>query len=204
MLGETTRDRLATSAGAQIGDAVLLTKGYPLEGSAIMARERAAQLADQGFAPSDVARWQGLLFDPGISVVKDAAVLQQAVEVHAMHDPTEGGVATGLRELAGASNVGLRLHVERLPLLPEGRVLCDAFGLDPLGVIASGALLATVPAEQAAKAVQACHSEGIACYDIGRVISPDDGLLLYGQDATRQLPSFTRDEIVKLFEADGA
>ena len=204
MLGETTRDRLVTSAGAQVGDAVLLTKGYPLEGSAIIARERAAQLADQGFAARDIDRWQGLLFDPGISVVRDAAVLQRAAEVHAMHDPTEGGVATGLRELAGASNAGLRLQADQLPLLPEGGVLCDAFGLDPLGVIASGALLATVPAAQAANAIQACKAAGIACHDVGRVVLPDDGLLLCSQGATRQLPSFTRDEIVKLFEADGA
>jgi hydrogenase maturation factor len=203
MLGETTRQALVTSAGAQVGDAVLLTKGYPLEGSAIIARERAAQLATQGFAADDVARWQGLLFDPGISVVRDAAVLQQAVEVHAMHDPTEGGVATGLRELAGASSVGLRLQAERLPLLPEGRALCSAFGLDPLGVIASGALLATVPAAQAARAVQACGAAGIVCYDIGRVVTPDEGLFLCSQEATRQLPSFARDEIVKLFEAEG-
>ena len=203
MLGETTRQALVTSAGAQVGDAVLLTKGYPLEGSAIIARERAAQLAAQGFAASDIARWQGLLFDPGISVVRDAAVLQQAVEVHAMHDPTEGGVATGLRELANASNVGLRLQADQLPLLPEGRILCDAFGLDPLGVIASGALLATVPAVQAANAIQACNAAGIACYDIGRVVTPGEGLLLCSQDATQQLPSFARDEVVKLFEAEG-
>ena len=203
MLGETTREALVTSAGAQIGDAVLLTKGYPLEGSAIIARERATQLAAQGFAASDIARWQGLLFDPGISVVRDAAVLQQAVEVHAMHDPTEGGVATGLRELAGASNVGLRLQADRLPLLPEGHVLCGAFGLDPLGVIASGALVAAVPSVQAAKAIEACNAAGIACYDIGRVVTPDDGLLLCSQRATRQLPSFERDEIVKLFETEG-
>lgn len=204
MLGETTHEALVTSAGAQVGDAVLLTKGYPLEGSAIIARERASELADRGFAANDVARWQGLLFDPGISVVRDAAVLQQAVEVHAMHDPTEGGVATGLRELAGASNVGLRLQADHLPLLPEGRVLCDAFGLDPLGVIASGALVATVPAAQAAKAIQACNAAGIACYDIGRVVTPDEGLLLRSQDAARQLPSFERDEIVMLFETEGA
>lgn len=203
MLGETTPQGLVTSAGARVGDAVLLTKGYPLEGSAIIARERAAQLAAQGFAPGDVARWQGLLFDPGISVVRDAAVLQRAVEVHALHDPTEGGVATGLRELASASNVGLRLQAERLPLLPEGRVLCDTFGLDPLGVIASGALLATVPAAQASIAVQACHAAGMACRDIGRVVAPDEGLLLCSQDGARQLPSFARDEIVKLFEAEG-
>jgi hydrogenase maturation factor len=204
MLGETTRAALVTSAGAQVGDAVLLTKGYPLEGSAIIARERAAQLAEQGFEAGDVARWQGLLFDPGISVVRDAAVLQQAVEVHAMHDPTEGGVATGLRELAGASNVGMHLQAEQLPLLPEGRMLCDAFGLDPLGVIASGALLTTVPAAQAAGAIRACNAARIACYDIGRVVPPGAGLLLSGQDTARQLPNFTRDEIVKLFEAEGS
>ena len=134
MLGETTRDRLATSAGAQIGDAVLLTKGYPLEGSAIMARERAAQLADQGFAARDVDRWQGLLFDPGISVVRDAAVLQQAAEVHAMHDPTEGGMATGPAGVgrrvqrraapacrAAAAAAGRPLVVRRLRARPTGR-----------------------------------------------------------------------------------
>lgn len=204
MLGETTRQELATSAGVQVGDAVLLTKGYPLEGSAIIARERAAQLAGQGFAAGDIARWQRLLFEPGISVVRDAAVLRQAVEVHAMHDPTEGGVATGLRELANASNVGLRLQAEQLPLLPGGDALCTAFGLDPLGVIASGALLATVPEAQAIKAIQACDTAGIACYDIGRVVTPEEGLLLCSQDATQQLPGFARDEIVHLFETHGA
>ena len=201
MLGEATRQGLVTSAGAQVGDAVLLTKGYPLEGVAIMARERAAQLTAQGFAARDVARWQGLLFDPGISVVRDAAVLRQAVDVHALHDPTEGGVATGLRELAGASGVGLRLQADALPLLPEGRVLCDTFGLDPLGTIASGALLAAVPPDQAAEAVRACTADGISCTDIGRVVAADAGLFLSGRDSERHLPVFPRDEIVKLFEA---
>ena len=201
MLGETTRQGLVTSAGAQVGDAVLLTKGYPLEGSAIIARERATQLADQGFPTGDITYWQGLLFHPGISVVRDAELLRQAVEVHAMHDPTEGGVATALREMAGASNTGLRLQADQMPLLPEGRLLCNTFGLDPLGTIASGALLATVPAEQAARAIEACHAEGLACYDIGRVVPADEGLLLCGQGTARHLPVFARDEIVKLFES---
>ena len=203
MLGETTRHGLVTSAGAQLGDAVLLTKGYPLEGAAIIARERAAYLANKGLHTAEIARWQGLLFDPGISVVRDAAVLRQAVEVHALHDPTEGGVATGLRELASASNVGLRLQKDKLPLLPEGRLLCSTFGLDPLGTIASGALLATVPASQVVEAILACTSEGIACYDVGRVVPADQGLLVCAQETTEHLPVFTRDEIVKLFEADG-
>src|SRR6266545_2762507 len=67
-----------------------------------------------------------------------------AARVHAMHDPTEGGLATACWELAQAAGVGLRVDRERVPVLPEGRRLCEAFGLDPLGTIASGSLLLTV------------------------------------------------------------
>lgn len=203
MLGETSPQGLVTSSGAQVGDAILLTKGYPLEGSAIIARERAAQLTSRGFSASEIARWQRLLFDPGISVVQDAAVLQRAVDVHAMHDPTEGGVATGLREIAGASGVGMRLQGSQLPLLPEGRVLCDAFGLDPLGTIASGALLAAVPASQSTEAIRACHDKGLACHEIGRTVPPDQDLSIWGHNTQQLLPRFERDEIVKLFETEG-
>ena len=99
-------------------------------------------------AQAEIAVWQNYLFSPGISVVRDAHVLQDAVEVHAMHDPTEGGVATALHELAHASGVGVRIEAARLPLLDAGAQLCARFGLDPLGVIASGALLAVVPSTQ--------------------------------------------------------
>src|SRR5262249_57995540 len=122
--------------------------GLPVEGVSIMARERATQLAAQGHAARDIVQWQQFLYAPGISVVRDALVLQQAVEVHAMHDPTEGGVATGLWELAQAAGVGLHISAEQLPVLPEGAILCEAFGLDPLGTIASRSLLAPVPPVQ--------------------------------------------------------
>src|SRR5919108_857271 len=178
MLGEVTREQLVTSASVQVGDAILLTKGFPVEGVSIIARECTAQLASQGHAPEDIARWQQFLFRPGISVVKEAQVLQQAVEVHAMHDPTEGGVATGLRELAQASGVGLRISADQLPVLPEGALLCEAFGLDPLGTIASGTLLVTVPASQADQAIAACAAAGIACYCIGTVVANPTDLLL--------------------------
>ncbi len=199
MLGEVARQRLITSAGAQVGDAVLLTKGFPLEGTAIIARERAAQLADRGCAPQEITRWQQLLFTPGISIVKDAQILLETVEVHAMHDPTEGGVATGLWELAQASDVGLHIVAAKLPVLPEGAFLCQMFGLDPLGTIASGALLATVPATQAAQAIAACRQAGIACAHIGTVVAKAQGLLVDTGTEVRPLPTFPRDEIVKIF-----
>ena len=77
-------------------------------------------------------------------MVPEARAACGAARVHAMHDPTEGGVATACWELAQAADVGLRVDRERIPVLREGRVLCEAFGLDPLGTIASGSLLLAV------------------------------------------------------------
>lgn len=199
MLGEVSRDRLVTSAGAQVGDTILLTKGFPIEGISIMARERAAQLQAQGVSQTDIATWQHYLFSPGISVVRDAQVLQDAVPVHAMHDPTEGGVATGLHELAHAAGVGVYIDTDQLPLLDAGAHLCAQLGLDPLGTIASGALLAAVPAAQTAKAIAACRAAHIDCYAIGTVVDASRGRQLNSPSGDRPLPIFTSDEIVKLF-----
>jgi hydrogenase maturation factor len=200
MLGEVAREQLVTSAGARVGDAILLTKGFPVEGIAIIARECAAQLAARGYSPDDITRWQQFLFTPGISVVRDAAILRQAAEVHAMHDPTEGGVATGLWEIAQASGVGMQIRADRLPVFAEGTRLCEAFGLSPLGTIASGALIATVPATQAERAIDACTTAGIACYHIGTVVADIDEFSLYTATEKRPIPTFTRDEILKIFQ----
>jgi hydrogenase maturation factor len=202
MLGEVSRDRLVTSAGTQAGDAILLTKGMPLEGISIIARERADALIARGHSQAEIERWQNYLFAPGISVVKDAQVLQQAVEVHAMHDPTEGGVATGLHELAEASGVGLHIFADPLPILDAGQQLCAAFGLDPLGTIASGALLAAVPAIQADAARAACAAAGIACFHIGTAVERAAERLLLGHSGAHPLPTFSRDEIVNLLQAE--
>jgi hydrogenase maturation factor len=117
-----------------------------------------------------------------------------------MHDPTEGGVATGLRELAQASGVGLRIRADQLPLLPEGALLCKAFGLDPLGTIASGALLVAVPATHVECAIGACTEAGIACYCIGTAVADTNELILYTGTQARPLPTFSRDEILTIFQ----
>ncbi|MCZ6872335.1 MAG: AIR synthase family protein [bacterium] len=199
MLGEVDPARLLTSAGVQVGDAIVLTKGIPLEGIAIMARECAAKLEGLGHTSDDIRRWQAFLFTPGISVVKDAEILLQAADVHAMHDPTEGGVATGIWELAEASGVGVRIDAQRLPLLDDGLLLCQSFGLDPLGTIASGALLAAIPAHQVEQAIAACTEAGIDCYHIGDVVADSTERLISSETGWRPLPTFAQDEIVKIF-----
>jgi hydrogenase expression/formation protein HypE len=169
-----------------------------------MARECATRLAAQGYSPYDITRLQQFLFTPGISVVREAAILRQTVDVHAMHDPTEGGIATGLWELAEASGVGLHIMAEQLPLLEEGAALCQAFGLNPLGTIASGALLAAVPAEQAEQAIAACRRAGVACTRIGTVVAEPSERYLHTPSGRRPLPTFPQDEIVKLFHTTTA
>jgi hydrogenase expression/formation protein HypE len=199
MLGEVEKDRLVTTGGARPGDTLLLTKGVPLEGAAIVARERAAEAGRRGVAADVVKRAQDFLRRPGISVVPEARAACAAARVHAMHDPTEGGVATACWELAQAANVGLRVDRERVPVLREGRVLCEAFGLDPLGMIASGSLLLAVDPGDAEGVIAACRGAGVDCAAIGRVTDASQGVSLVTGGHARPMPTFPQDEITRIF-----
>lgn len=196
MLGETTPDRLVTAAGAQPGDAVLLTKAVGLEGTAILAREKGNELADLPANLLAVAR--GYLHAPGISVVRDAALAQAHGQVHAMHDPTEGGVATGLREVAEASGVGLVIDGEALPMEAPTLALCQRFGLDPLGLISSGALIICLPEIDVAAVTVALQGAGIRASQIGRVVPVEEGVTLRRGSQVAPLPLFDRDELTRV------
>ena len=126
MLGEVARPRLVSKANLQVGDQVLLTQGVAIEGTALLAREKGGEL--RGRVPDDlIERAERFLFDPGISVVEAALTATDAGHVTGMHDPTEGGLVTGLCELATASDKGLRVYGERVPIFPETGALCEPF-----------------------------------------------------------------------------
>ena len=199
MLGEVAKDRLVTTRGARVGDSLLLTKGIPLEGAAIIAREKEAELVRRGVPGALIERARNFLHRPGISVVPEALLAVELAPVHSMHDPTEGGVATALRELAQASDVGLRVERERIPLLPEGERLCRELGLDPLGTIASGSLLLAMAPADAAVVLHALAREGIDCAFVGQVVPEREGVTLVEGGRSRPMPVFAQDEITKLF-----
>ena len=203
MLGEVAKDKLVTTGGARVGDAVVLTKGVPLEGAAIIAREREAELLARGVRPAVVRRAKAFLRTPGLSVLPEVEIACELAAVHAMHDPTEGGVATALHELADAAGVGLRIDRDRLTILPEGRELCAAFGLDPLGTIASGALLLTLAPADAGIVIHALARESIDSHFIGQVVPREQGVVLVQGSRQEPLPVFAQDEIAKLFAAPG-
>jgi hydrogenase maturation factor len=197
MLGEVARERLVTTGGARAGDALLLTKGVPLEGTSIIARARAEELRRRGYDEPFLARARGYL--DRLSVLPEARLATELADVHAMHDPTEGGVATALWELAEAAGVGLAVEAERIPVVTEGRTLCAEFGLDPLGTIASGALLIALPPAAAGTVLDGCARAGIDCAFIGRVVPRRAGVTLVRAGRAGPLPQFARDEIARLF-----
>jgi hydrogenase expression/formation protein HypE len=199
MLGEVLPERLITTAGARPGDAVMLVKPVPIEGTALIALERAGALRERGYSEEFIVRAQRLLHDPGISVVEPALLAAASAPVHAMHDPTEGGVATGLLEIARAAGVGLTVHLDAIPLLPESEKLCREFGLDPLGTLASGALLLTVEDRDAGKLAQALAAAGYPSAVIGQV-TPFAGEMVALRAGDRvPWPEFAADEVTAIF-----
>ena len=199
MVGEAERDELVRSDGARPGDRLLLTKAIPVEATSILARERRQELLARGWSAVALDEAAAVLHDPGISIVPEARLAVSLRAATAMHDPTEGGLATGLRELAGASGVGLRVYADRIPVDPRGAALCAAFGLDPLGAIASGSLLLTSPPERASALLAAYAQEGIRCAEIGEVVPATEGLVLSDGGREREMPVFARDEIARLW-----
>ena len=203
LLGEVNKDRVVFTSGAKPGDSIVLTKGIALEGTSILAREAGEALEAAGVAASVIERSRNLLFDPGISVVKDAYIVLEAGGVHAMHDPTEGGLATGLMEMASAAEVGLTVDLERVPVLPETAAVCEALGLEPMGLIASGALLAAVAPEDVPKLLRTLEAEGVPAWEIGAFTEPEYGQVLRTADGVQPLPTFSRDELARYFSGAG-
>lgn len=199
MLGEVGKDELVVGDGAQVGDRLLLTKGVAVEGTSIIARELGNELRARGVDREMIGRAAGFLHDPGIGVLREARIAVGVGAVHAMHDPTEGGLATGLHELAIASGVGLAIDEAAIPILPETESLCALLGLEPLGLIASGSLLIAADPADADAIAGAIRAEGIACAEIGAVVPAEEGIRIGRDGAWRDLPRYDQDEIAKVF-----
>ncbi len=199
MMGEVKKETLITTAGAEPGDVILLSKGICIEGTSVIAREMERDLSSRGVSRDLVERAQRFLFEPGIGVVEEARLACRAGGVHAMHDPTEGGLANGLHELAMAAGVAVEVEIDRIPIYEESRVLCEAFELNPMGVIASGALLITASPPDAEKILDRAVRHGVAMNRIGRVKGRGNpSVTMIASHGDAPLPYFDRDEVVKI------
>ncbi len=198
MLGEVERNQLITPDGVKAGDVLVLTKGIPLEAVSIMARERKEELV-KVFGKERVETASKFLYEPGISVVKDARIACQAVSVHAMHDPTEGGLATAVNEISQAAGLDVLLDGDAIPVLEEGRLFCKHFDMDPLGSFASGALLICVDPSEADQLLVALKDEGLAAEVIGEMRIGKGQVMIRRGGREEPIRIFNMDEIGKIF-----
>lgn len=200
MLGEAPAGRMITSAGVQPGDRILFV-GMAVEGTAVLATAARAELLAAGVTEDELAAARALLHDPGISVVRAARVLTDAVPVHAMHDATEGGIATAIQELANASGVGVLLDRSALPFVELTTTICAALGLDPLGLLASGCLIAAVTAADTATAVAAVRAAGLRVSLGGSATTDVRALRMHNAGGVpADMPTFARDEMARWLE----
>ena len=198
MLGEAEPGPLPVPERILPGDEILLTKGIAIEGTALIAREKKG--LEKTFGANWLRKSRAFLKNPGISVVREARIAMRSGGVQAMHDPTEGGLATGLRELAQAADVGLLVEKEKIPVFPETEILCRELALDPLGLIASGALLIAAPPREAGSIKNALRREGLAVEAIGKAWEKEKGIKILTGGQIQDLPVFPRDEIARFFE----
>jgi hydrogenase maturation factor len=182
-MGLTEQNHYVTAQRAQAGNRLILTKSMGLEGTAILATDRRETLVDQLGTP--LVKRAEAFFDH-ISVVPEALLAFRTGHVTAMHDPTEGGVAGGLHELANASNVGVKVYEDRIRIAEETSKICRHFDLDPLQLIASGSLLIAVEHDHADTVVHVLEQRGIAAAVIGYLVPTPDTRLIQRRDGTSE------------------
>jgi hydrogenase maturation factor len=179
-----------------------------VEGTGLIAREFAERLLAAGMSASEIENCAGFL--DRIGILEEARIARSFSGVTAMHDVTEGGLATAVRELGAAGGRRLRLHLDRIPVFPETRRICEILGIDLLGLIGSGSLLIAVGPADAQALGEAITAAGVGVTDIGEVLGevlaedPRDGrreepvVEAFRNGVPAILPWFDRDEVSRL------
>jgi hydrogenase expression/formation protein HypE len=197
MLGEVERDHLKPTSEARLGDDLIMTKSSAIEATAIIALEKEKELSEY-LENAFLMRAKNYLYDPGISVIKEASVVSSIKGVHALHDPTEGGIVTGIFEMATASGLGVEVYHDKIPISVETRKLCEAYHIDPLGTFASGSLLIAVSPLVSENVIRRLATAGIMAARIGVMMPQEGGLRLISNGEIRPLPVYHQDELSKI------
>jgi hydrogenase maturation factor len=180
-MGVADRGRYVTARGVKTGNVLILTKSVGIEGTAILATDRRIQL-ERKMGSSTLEKAES--FFNQISIVKEAILAFQTGHVTAMHDPTEGGVAGGIHELADASNVGFKVYEDNISIAEETLKICKFFQIDPFQLIASGSLLIAVEKDYANSVVRLLKKNKIAAAVIGEILSSPEKRLVIRKDGS--------------------
>lgn len=185
-------DRYIPTGGVRPGDKLILTKGAGIEATGILATDFRSEL--EGKVPDEVLK-KGADKLNQLSVLPEGLLLNEFAT--AMHDPTEGGVLAGLFEMASASGLALEVDREAIVVNSDTQRICEAAGVDPLKVFGSGALIASVPAEEVQEALELVRNRGIKASVIGEARASDVTGLKVGRETVEET---IRDQLYELWD----
>ncbi|MFO7716571.1 AIR synthase-related protein [Desulfosarcina sp.] len=197
MAGTIARKDLIRKRRMAPGDRVLVTKGVAVEGTAIIAAEFRGLLLEKGMTAAEIDDCSR--FQNRISILPEARIAWTVGGVSALHDVTEGGIATALAELSQAGARGLRIRRDALPVYPQTRRMGELLGIDPLGLIGSGSLLICCRPDRTDRLLRAMAQAGIVITEIGVVTAAGPGIDALENDQPAAWPHFDVDEITRLF-----
>jgi hydrogenase expression/formation protein HypE len=184
--------------GAHVGDHIFVTKGVALEGTAILAYDFADVARRLGLSKQDLNEARQFMNE--VSVIPEALILAEQGAT-AMHDVTRGGLLETLLEIAQRSEVGLQVDASRIPIHPVVSHFAEAFQFEPLKMISSGTLVATIPPEQVEAASRSLIEKGISFADVGQAIKGSGvQIVTNGQVAHYQEIHCEADELAHMWE----
>jgi len=198
LIGTVDKEKLITPSGVKIGDKVFLTKEIAIETVSILSNDFSDRFSNH-LPEQDLKKAQSYLYNPGISIYKEARLLRDGFGVSAMHDPTEGGLAAAFWELSIASNKTLLVNLDKVPISELTRKICSLFSINPLNSISSGALLFTAKTENSKAIIDTLEKNQIPVFEIGYVTGDGIGVFNADQSPPVSIPRPERDEITKIF-----
>lgn len=194
-------DGLVRVEGVREGDAILMSKYAGIEGTAVLTSDFRHVLKSRGLSEEVLDLGERMIDE--VSVVEEAGLLSTANLVNAMHDPTEGGVLGGLAEMAYASGKLIRVYADKIPVSPVTAKVVEALRIDPLKMLSSGALLASVPKDRVEEAVELLEKNGVRASVIGEALPRSCGgpLLELVRGTSKELiyDPYVEDEVMKLW-----
>lgn len=193
--GKVKKDALISTGGLQVGDELVVTKWVGLEGSFIIASEKADKLRET--LPQELIE-TAAGFMQYLSVIPEAK-LAGKFGVSAMHDITEGGIFGALWEMGAAADVGIVADLKKIPIRQETIEVCEVFGINPYQMMSGGSML--IGCKQGNRLVEALQEAGIPAAVIGYATDNNDRIIVSGEER-RFLEPAGSDELYKIYETE--
>jgi hydrogenase maturation factor len=197
MAGTVSKSNLIDKQNIAKGDKVLFTKAVAVEGTAIIAREFGNRLKDLGVADHEIEQCRQFL--SSISILEEAEMASRAPGVSAMHDVTEGGLATALQELSIAAGRRISVDMDKIPIFPQTAKICRLLDINPFGLIGSGSLLICCKPNYSQDLIYTIREAGVDIACIGEVMAAGKGISATRKDRKFEWPRFEADELTRLF-----